>query len=101
MRLHAQTAMIEYGFVRIPETATWVDEYLDEMTVFPRGSTTIRSIRPRSSSIGSSVHFPAKTSSSSTAGRHKRPSSVANRNPLNPVRPPGSMEWLAAQKRSG
>src|SRR5437763_1697294 len=37
MRLHAQTAMIENGFVRIPETAPWLAEYLHEMTVFPKG----------------------------------------------------------------
>jgi len=37
MRLNAQTAVIENGFVHIPETAPWVAEYLHEMTVFPRG----------------------------------------------------------------
>jgi predicted phage terminase large subunit-like protein len=37
MRLHAQTAMIENGFVYIPESASWVAEYLHEMTVFPNG----------------------------------------------------------------
>src|SRR5438132_3625679 len=37
MRLHAQTAMIENGFVHIPETAPWLPEYLHEMTVFPKG----------------------------------------------------------------
>jgi predicted phage terminase large subunit-like protein len=37
MRMNAQTAMIENGFVRIPETAPWLDEYLHEMTVFPNG----------------------------------------------------------------
>ena len=37
MRLHAQTAVIEYGFVYIPETAPWLAEYLHEMTVFPKG----------------------------------------------------------------
>src|SRR5207248_3714170 len=37
MRLHAQTALIENGFVRIPETAPWLAEYLHEMTVFPNG----------------------------------------------------------------
>ena len=37
MRLHAQTAMIENGFVYIPETAPWLAEYLHEMTVFPKG----------------------------------------------------------------
>jgi len=37
MRLHAQTALIENGFVYIPESAPWVAEYLHEMTVFPKG----------------------------------------------------------------
>jgi predicted phage terminase large subunit-like protein len=37
MRLHAQTAMIENGFVHIPESAPWLAEYLHEMTVFPNG----------------------------------------------------------------
>src|SRR5277367_276454 len=37
MRLHAQTALIENGFVRIPENAPWLAEYLHELTVFPKG----------------------------------------------------------------
>jgi len=37
MRLHAQTALIENGFVYIPETAPRLDEYLHELTVFPKG----------------------------------------------------------------
>jgi predicted phage terminase large subunit-like protein len=37
MRLHAQTAMIENGFVYIPGTAAWLAEYLHEMTLFPNG----------------------------------------------------------------
>jgi len=37
MRLHAQTAMIENGFVYIPEAAPWLAEYLHELTVFPNG----------------------------------------------------------------
>jgi predicted phage terminase large subunit-like protein len=36
MRLNAQTAMIE-NFVHLPETAPWLDEYLHELTVFPKG----------------------------------------------------------------
>jgi predicted phage terminase large subunit-like protein len=36
-RLHSQTAMIENGFVHIPETAPWLAEYLHEMSVFPEG----------------------------------------------------------------
>jgi predicted phage terminase large subunit-like protein len=37
VRLNAQTAMIENGFVYISETAPWLAEYLHEMTVFPNG----------------------------------------------------------------
>jgi predicted phage terminase large subunit-like protein len=37
MRMHAQTALIENGFVHIPETAPWLAEYVHEMTVFPNG----------------------------------------------------------------
>jgi predicted phage terminase large subunit-like protein len=37
MRMHAQTAMIENGFVQIPETAPWLAEYLHEISVFPKG----------------------------------------------------------------
>jgi hypothetical protein len=35
--LHAQTAMIENGFVHLPETVPWIGEYLHEMPVFPKG----------------------------------------------------------------
>jgi predicted phage terminase large subunit-like protein len=37
MRMHAQTAMIENGFVHLPKEAAWLAEYLHELTVFPNG----------------------------------------------------------------
>ena len=37
MRMHAQTAMIENGFVHLPREAGWLAEYLHELTAFPRG----------------------------------------------------------------
>ena len=37
MRMHAQTGLIENGFVYIPQAAPWLAEYLHEMTVFPKG----------------------------------------------------------------
>src|SRR6516162_5492089 len=37
MRMHAQTAMIENGFVHLPDTAPWLAPYLHELTVFPNG----------------------------------------------------------------
>ena len=36
MRMHAQTAMIENGFVHLPKEAAWLPEYLHELTVFPK-----------------------------------------------------------------
>jgi predicted phage terminase large subunit-like protein len=37
MRMHAQTSMIENGFVHLPDTAPWLAQYLHEMTTFPNG----------------------------------------------------------------
>jgi predicted phage terminase large subunit-like protein len=37
MRLHAQTATIENGFVHLPEGAHWLADYLDELLLFPAG----------------------------------------------------------------
>jgi len=37
MRLHAQTAMIENGFVHLPDAAPWLAAYLHELTTFPNG----------------------------------------------------------------
>jgi predicted phage terminase large subunit-like protein len=37
MRMHAQTATIENGFVHLPQTAPWLAEYLHELAVFPFG----------------------------------------------------------------
>ena len=36
MRLHAQTAAIENGFVYIPREGHWLTEYLHELTTFPK-----------------------------------------------------------------
>jgi predicted phage terminase large subunit-like protein len=35
MRLHAQTPRIESGFVYLPQEASWLQEYLHELTTFP------------------------------------------------------------------
>jgi predicted phage terminase large subunit-like protein len=37
MRMHAQTAMIENGFVHLPKEAAWLPEYPHELTAFPKG----------------------------------------------------------------
>jgi predicted phage terminase large subunit-like protein len=37
MRMHAQTATIENGFVHLPRDAHWLEEYLHEVTTFDKG----------------------------------------------------------------
>jgi len=37
MRLHAQTAVIENGFVHLPDEAPWLADYVAELTTFPAG----------------------------------------------------------------
>jgi len=37
MRLHTVTSTIENGFVYLPEKATWLADYLHELTTFPKG----------------------------------------------------------------
>ncbi len=37
MRLHAQTAVFENGFVFLPDEAPWLADYLAELTAFPMG----------------------------------------------------------------
>ena len=37
MRMHAQTAVIENGFVHLPTEAPWLEDYLRELAFFPNG----------------------------------------------------------------
>jgi hypothetical protein len=37
MRLNSQTATMEHGFVYLPTEASWLADYLHEMTIFPNG----------------------------------------------------------------
>jgi hypothetical protein len=37
MRMHAQTAVIENGFVHLANEAAWLAEYPRELTAFPKG----------------------------------------------------------------
>jgi predicted phage terminase large subunit-like protein len=87
MRLNAQTAIIENGFVHIPEAAPWLAEYLHEMTVFPKGK--------HDGQVDSTAQFlnwirglsRARVSSSITASAPKNSSSSAAGNPSNPCGP--------------
>ena len=37
MRMNSVTSTIENGFVHLPEKACWLEEYIHELTVFPKG----------------------------------------------------------------
>ena len=101
MRLHAQTAMIENGFVYIPETAAWLPEYLHEMTVFPKGKhddqvdSTAQFLdwfkRPFPGQ-GIYEHYRRLAQATEQAGKPQPRQTVFAR---------GSTEWLAAQKQAG
>ena len=52
MRLHAQSAVIENGFVFLPEEAPWLADYLAELTTFPPPPRRPGRTRPRNSSHG-------------------------------------------------
>jgi predicted phage terminase large subunit-like protein len=91
MRMHAQTAMIENGFVHLPKEAAWLAEYLHELTVFPKGKhddqvppgTSSRG-RPPRCSTGSSA--PARSRRTGCGNSINKPRRVArsprDRNPI-------------------
>src|SRR6516162_1886635 len=82
MRMHAQTAMIENGFVRVPDKAPWLAQYLDEMTVFPNGRHDDQVDSTAQSSTGSrtaTCRAPMPGSSCFTGSGRKR--SAAGRFP--------------------
>jgi len=103
MRMHVQTAVIENGFVHLPETAPWLAEYLHELAVFPNGK-----------------HDDQADSTAQFLDWFKRPFSnqgifelyrrqheqreAEQRSKPQPVKTEyakGSMEWLEMQKKKG
>jgi predicted phage terminase large subunit-like protein len=73
MRMHAQTAMIENGFVHLPKEAAWLAQYLHELTVFPKGK-----------------HDDQVPPGTSSRGRRRRCSTGSNRPRAVPAPAPGS-----------
>jgi predicted phage terminase large subunit-like protein len=100
MRMHAQTAMIENGFVFIPQNAPWLAEYLHEMTVFPNGKhddqvdSTAQFLdwfkRPFP---GQGIFEYYRRLAVEEAERRRQPQHAQT------VWQPGSMEWLAEQNK--
>ena len=100
MRLHAQTGMIDNGFVHIPEDAAWLTEYLHEMTVFPKGK--------HDDQVDSTAQFldwfkrPFPYQGLYEYYR-QRAQAVEQRNKPQPTKTVwaiGSMEWRAEQEKS-
>jgi predicted phage terminase large subunit-like protein len=96
MRLHAQTATIENGFVYLPAEANWVPAYLHELTVFPRGkhddqvdSTSQFLEWFKQPMPGAGIFEFTKQLARETAARNRPPP------PPPPVPARGSMEWFA------
>jgi len=68
MRMHAQTAAIENGFVHLPQAAPWLAEYLPTSSrSSPTAASTTRSMRRRSSSTGARSRG-ARTGSTPSTG---------------------------------
>jgi predicted phage terminase large subunit-like protein len=100
MRMHAQTAMIENGFVHIPETAPWLAEFLHELTVFPNGKHDDQADSTAQFLDWYKTPFPGQNifelyrRLAEAAEQRQKPQ------PTKTVYAKGSMEWFAEQKKS-
>jgi predicted phage terminase large subunit-like protein len=99
MRMNAQTATIENGFVLIPETAPWLAEYLHELTVFPNGKHD-----DQVDSTAQFLDWCKKPFPSQGYFEWLRQKAQALKQPEKPPPPatiyaPGSMEWVAEQQK--
>jgi predicted phage terminase large subunit-like protein len=100
MRMHAQTAVIENGFVHIPESAPWLAEYLHEITVFPNGKHDDQVDSTAQFLDWFKRPFPNQgifeyTRQLAEAAGYRQPQ------PARPEWAVGCVEWLAEQSRTG
>jgi predicted phage terminase large subunit-like protein len=99
MRMHAQTAMIENGFVSIPQSAAWLAEYLHEMTVFPNGKhddqvdSTAQFLDWFKKPFPGQGIFDYYRRLAEEAELRRKPQ------PVQTVWQPGSMQWLEEQNK--
>jgi hypothetical protein len=100
MRLNAQTGMIENGFVYIPEAASWLAEFLHELTVFPKGKhddqvdSTAQFLDWFKTPMRSWGDFEYARQRAEELERRRKPP------PIKTVLAPGSMEWFAEQEKA-
>jgi len=100
MRMHAQTAMIENGFVHIPESAPWLAEYLHEMTVFPNGKHDDQADSTAQFLDWYKTPFPGQNIFELYRRNAEADEQRRKPQPTKTVYAKGSMEWLAEQKKS-
>jgi predicted phage terminase large subunit-like protein len=100
MRLHAQTAVIENGFVHIPETAPWVAEYLHEMTVFPNGKHDDQADSTAQFLDWFKKPFPGQGIFEYYRQRAQELEEQRKPKPVKTVWAVGSMEWQAEQEKA-
>jgi predicted phage terminase large subunit-like protein len=101
MRLHAQTAIIENGFVHIPETAPWLAEYLHELTVFPNGKHDDQADSTAQLLDWFKAPMPNWEFFELTRERVQQLEQRRKPPPVKTVLAPGSMEWFAEQEKAG
>ena len=100
MRLHAQTAVIENGFVHLPEIAPWLAEYLHELAVFPNGKhddqadSTAQFLDWFKTPFTGQGIYELYGRQRAAAEQRRKPQ------PTNTTWAIGSMEWLAEQNKS-
>jgi predicted phage terminase large subunit-like protein len=96
MRMNAQTAIIENGFVHIPESASWLAEYLHEMTVFPRSKhddqvdSTAQFLEWFQKPFRGQGYYEYLRQRAQEIEERRKPK------PIQPTYARGSMEWAAA-----
>jgi predicted phage terminase large subunit-like protein len=101
MRLHAQTASIENGFVHLPETAPWLAEYLHEMSTFPKGKHDDQVDSTAQFLDWVKRPFPSQGIFEYTRQLAQEQEQRRKPQPVQTEWAKGSMEWLAQQNKSG
>ena len=101
MRLHAQTAMIENGFVQIPEDAPWLAEYLHELTMFPKGKHDDQADSTAQFLDWFKMPMPGWGIFELTRRQAQELRSAANRHPSRPYGPPAAWSGPPSRRKRG
>jgi hypothetical protein len=100
MRMHAQTAVIENGFVHIPETAPWLAEYLHELAVFPNGKHDDQADSTAQFLDWFKTPFAGQGIYEYYRRQHAAAEQRRKPQPAQTVSVIGSMEWAAEQEKA-